>query len=178
MQIFPALPVPGLISSPFVIPNDGINAQHRGTSASGFHRIERGFRAAEKAARFGLPPRVHDDRFAFANRLVIPAPDFRFDRFANGSHVLEVIVIFFRLVAAGFAQHADRSRRSVKNINVEPFSDAPRASGIGELRHTFIENACGGESEWAIDDVGMPGDPANVGHTPVNVVEVNVLVIL
>ncbi len=46
----------------------------------------------------------------------------------------------------------------------------------GELRHAFIENAGGGQSERTVDDVGVAGDPADVGHTPVNVGGMDVLI--
>ena len=92
--------------------------------------------------------------------------------------MLEAIVVFLGLVGAGFAQHADGGGRSVEDVDVEAFGDAPGAARIGELRHAFIENAGGAERKRAVDDVGMPGDPADVGHAPVDVFGVDVLVIL
>ena len=160
------------------IPDDGIDAEDGGAGAAGLHGIERRLRAAEESARFGLPPGIDDDRFAFADRFVIPAPDFRLDRLADRGHVLEVIVIFFRFVAAGFAQHADGGRRGVKDVDVETLGDAPRTRGIGILRHAFVEDAGGAERQRAVDDVGVARDPADVGHAPVDVFGMNVLVIL
>ena len=131
MQMLPALPEPAFTSFSVLVPDDGINAKDRRTRAAGLHGIERGLCAAEEAAGFGLPPRVDDDRFAFAHDFVIPAPDFRLDRLAHRGHVLEVIVVFFRLVAAGFAQHADGGGRSVEDVDVETLGDAPRAAASG-----------------------------------------------
>ena len=109
---------------------------------------------------------------------MIPLPDFRLDGFADGGHVLEVVVIFLRLVAAGLAQHANSGRRSVENVDVEAFRDAPGTSGIGKLRHAFVKNAGSGQRHRSIDDVGVAGDPADVSHAPVHVVGMDVLVIL
>src|SRR5579859_1721472 len=162
----------------FFIPNNRINAEGGRSSTAGLHGVERRFGAAEEAAGFGLPPGVDDDRLAFADDLVIPAPDVRFDGLAHGSHVLEVVVVFFWLVAAGFAQHANGGGRSVKDVDVEALCDAPGTTGVGKLRDAFVEDGSGGESQRAVDDVGVAGDPADVGHAPVNVFGMNVLVIL
>src|SRR2546430_1370717 len=91
----------------FLVPNDWIDAEDRRTGAARLHEVERRLGAAEESAGFRLPPGVDDDCFALANDFVIPLPDFRLDRFANGGHVLEVVVVIFRSVAAGFAKHAD-----------------------------------------------------------------------
>ena len=91
----------------FLVPNDRINSKHGWTGAAGLHEIESRLGGAKETAGFRLPPGVDDDGFALANGFVIPLPDFRLDRFADGGHVLEVVVVIFWLVAAGFAKHAD-----------------------------------------------------------------------
>ena len=132
----------------------------------------------EEAAGFGLPPGVDDDGFTFTDHFVIPAPDFRLDGFADRGHVLEAVVVLLGLVGAGFAQHADGGGRRVEDVYVEALGDAPRTARVGKLRHTFVENAGGGQSQRAIDDVGVAGDPADVGHAPVDIFGMNVLIIL
>src|SRR5205814_4265919 len=92
----------------FFVPNDRINAEDRGASAAGLHGIESRLGAAQEAPGFRLPPGVDDDGFALANDFVIPLPHFRLDRFADRGHMLEFVAVVFRLVEAGFAQHADR----------------------------------------------------------------------
>src|SRR5216683_41142 len=161
-----------------LIPNDRINSEHCGASASGFHEIKRRLGAAKETAGFRLPPGVDDDGFALANSLVIPLPDFRLDRFADGGHVLEFVVVILRRVGASFAKHANGGGGSVENVDVEAFGDAPGAAGVGELRDAFVKHAGGGQRERAVDDVGMAGDPADVGHAPVDIFGMNVLVIL
>ncbi len=161
-----------------LVPDDRINAENCGACAAGLHGIESGFRAAEEAPGFGLPPGVDDYGFPFANCFVIPTPNFRLDRFADSGHVLEMIVVLFRLVAAGFAEHADGGGRSMENVDVETLGDAPGTRGIRELRDAFVKDAGGAECERAVHDVGVAGDPADVGHAPVNVPGMNVLVIL
>jgi len=109
---------------------------------------------------------------------VIPAPDFRLDGLADGGHVLEAVVMFFGLLGARFAKHANGGGRGVEDVHIEAFGDAPGTPGIRELRDAFVNDAGGSKSERAIDDVGMAGDPADIGHAPVHVFGMNVLVIL
>src|SRR5580693_2048038 len=66
----------------------------------------------------------------------------------------------------------------MENVDVEAFGDAPGAANVRELRNTFVEHAGGGECERAVNDVRVAGDPADVGHAPINVFGMNVLVIL
>ena len=54
---------------------------------------------------------THDNRFALADDVVVPAPHLRLDRLAHGRHVLEVVVVLRRLVRAELAQHPDRENR-------------------------------------------------------------------
>src|SRR6267142_7005909 len=159
------------------IPDRRIDAECGGAGAAGFHQIERGFCGDEEAAGFGLPPGVHDDRFALADNFVIPLPDFRLDGLADGGHVLEVVVVLFRLVGTGFAEHSNGGGRSVEDVDVEALGDAPGAAGVWEVGDPSVEDAGCGESQRAVNNVGMAGDPADIRHAPVDVFGMNVLVI-
>src|SRR5882724_1084021 len=102
----------------FFIKDHRIDPRQCWSSAARLHRIDGRFGAAKETASLRLPPRVDDDRFAFADDLVIPLPYFRLNRFAHGRHVLEVVVVFRRLVRPGFAQHADRCRRGMEDVYI------------------------------------------------------------
>src|SRR5207249_484556 len=52
-----------------------MDAGDRRPGAARLHRPHAGDRAAQKAAGFGLPPGVDDDRLALADDVVVPAPD-------------------------------------------------------------------------------------------------------
>jgi len=66
----------------------------------------------------------------------------------------------------------------VENVDVEAFGDAPGTAGVGELWDAFVEDTRGGERHRAVNDVGVPGDPADISHAPVDVFGMNVLVVL
>src|SRR5260221_8327597 len=66
----------------------------------------------------------------------------------------------------------------MEDVDGEAFGSAQGAPGVGKLRDAFIENTGGAKSERAVDDVGVAGNPADVGHAPVDVLGMDVLVIL
>jgi hypothetical protein len=149
-----------------------------GAAASRLHRLERRQRAAEEAAGLGLPPGVGDGGLALAHLRVVPAPDLGLDRLADRRHGLEVVVVLSRLLGAYLAQHPDRGRRGVEDVDAEFLGDPPRPAGVGIVRDALVDHGRSAESQRAVHDVGVAGDPAYVGHAPVHVVGVDVLVVL
>src|SRR5262249_49380393 len=146
-----------------------------GSRAPRFHGCKGGDGAAQEPAFFGLPPRVDYSRSALPHHVVIPPPYRRLDGLAHRGHMLEPVVIFRWLVVPGTPQRADRRRRSMENIYVEFFGNAPRAPGIRKSRKPLIYDTGGSERQRPVHDVGMTGDPTDIGHTPVNVLGMDVL---
>src|SRR5207248_1592515 len=72
-------------------------------AAARLHRFQGRQGAAQEATVLGLPPGVDDDRFALSDGVVIPAPDLRLNRLSHGGHVLEMVVVFLRLVGTELA---------------------------------------------------------------------------
>ena len=169
---------PRLDDLTLLVVDHGIDAEDARPAAARLHRLERRQRAAEEAAVLGLPPGVDDDRLAFADRLVVPAPDVRLDRLAHGRHVLEAVVVLGRLVRPHLAQHPDRRRRGVEDVHAEPLGDPPGAPRIRIRRHALVHDACRPERQRPVDDVGVPGDPADISEAPVGVLRMDVLVVL
>src|SRR6266545_5545514 len=161
----------------FVV-DHGIDPEDPRAAAPGLHRQQGGQGAAQEAAVLGLPPGIDDDRLALPDGIVVPAPDVRLDRLAHRGHVLEVVVVLGRLVRPEFAQHPDGGGRGVEDVHPEPLRDPPRTAGVRVGRHTLVHHTGGAERQWAVDDVGVPGDPPDVGEAPVRVLRVDVLVVL
>src|SRR5262249_57208376 len=97
----------------------------------GLNGVKRGHGAAEESAVRGWPPRVDDTRCALADNLVVPPPHCRLDGLAHRRHMLEVVVVFRRLIRPGAPQSADCRRGRMKDIDIELHSDPPRTPGIG-----------------------------------------------
>src|ERR1039457_7464250 len=126
-----------------LVVDHGIDAEDSGAAAARFHLIERRECAAQEPAILGLPPRVDDDRFAFAHDPVIPAPHLRFDGLAHRRHVLEVIVVLRWLIRSELAEHPDGGRRRVEDIHAKALCDPPGPTGIRIERHYLIHHARG-----------------------------------
>src|SRR5208337_2396466 len=155
--------------------DDRMNAGHAWPRASRFHRMKGRRRAAQEPAIFSLPPGVNDGCPTLAHRVVIPPPHRRLDRFAHRGHVLETVMIFRRLVGPGTPKCPYRGRRGVKDVDVEFFGDPPRTPGVGMSRKPLVHNRGGGEGQRPVDNIGMTGDPADIGHAPVDVLGMDVL---
>src|SRR6516165_6987643 len=63
----------------------------------------------------------------------------------------------------------------MEDVDVEPLSDPPRPPGVGEGRNPLVDYAGSGYGQWAIDNIRMPGDPADIRHAPVNVLGMDIL---
>src|SRR5215471_7507684 len=63
----------------------------------------------------------------------------------------------------------------MKDVDAELFRNPPRPSRIRIGRDTLVHDRGGAKYERPIDDVGMAGDPADIGHAPVDVFRVDVL---
>src|SRR5262249_43901924 len=109
-----------------LVVDDWIDAEHPWPAAARLHRLKRRQGAAEEAAVLGLPPRVDDHGLALADDVVVPAPDVGLDRFADRGHVLEAVAVTLRLVRPELAQHPDRRRGGVEDVDAEPLGDPPR----------------------------------------------------
>src|SRR5215216_4367218 len=169
---------PGLDLLAVLVVDHRVDAEDSRAAAAGLHRLQGRQGAAQEAAVLRLPPGVDDDRFALPDHLVVPAPDARLDRLAHRGHVLEVVVVLLRFVRPELAQHADRGGRGVEDVHSEFLGDPPGATGIRVGRHALVHDARRPERQGTVDDVGVPGDPPDVGEAPVRVVGVDVLVVL
>src|SRR3989442_5016870 len=105
----------GLDHIAFFIVDHGVHPKDSRAAAARLHRLQGRQGAAQEATVLGLPPAVDDDRFAFSDGVVIPAPDLRLNRLSHGCHVLEMVVVFLRLVGTDLAQHANRRPSRVED---------------------------------------------------------------
>src|SRR3989442_3137648 len=168
----------GLDHIAFFIVDHGIDPKDSRAAAARLHRSQSRQGAAQEATVLGLPPGVDNDRFALSDDVVIPAPDIWLNRLSHGCHVLEMVVVFLRLVGAGLAEHANCRRSGVEDGHAELLGDPPRTAGVGIQRHTFVHHTRRPKRQGTVDDVGVPGYPPDVGEAPVGVLGVDILVVL
>ena len=61
-------------------------------------------------------------------------------------------------------------------VDVELLGNPPGTAGVGIVGDAFIENAGGRQRQRPVHDVRVPGNPADVGHAPVDILRMDVLV--
>ena len=66
-------------------------------------------------------------------------------------------------------QRADRGRRGVEDVDLVLVDDLPEARDVGIVRHALEHQRGRAVGERAVDDVAVPGDPADIGRAPVDV---------
>ena len=66
-------------------------------------------------------------------------------------------------------ERADRGRRGVEDRDAVPLDDRPEPVLVRVVRRALVHDARRAVRERAVDDVGVAGDPADVGRAPVDV---------
>jgi hypothetical protein len=100
---------------------------------------------------------------------VVPAPGLGVDRLADGAEELEAreVVAFHGLVAVGH-EHAHGGGRGVEVGDAVLLDDLPPAVEVRVVGRAFVHHLRDAGHEGRVDDVGVSGDPADVGGTPVD----------
>ena len=121
-------------------------------------------------AGFGLPPGIDDRTAVVADDFAIPHPGLGIDRLADGAQQAQAVeLVLLGPLVAPLDEGADRRRRGVENVHFVAIDDAPEAVGLGKVRRAFVHQAGGAVLQRAVNDVAVPGDPADVGRAPVSV---------
>ena len=136
-------------------------------------RLRRGHarqRRDQDAAGLRLPPRVHDRAASLADHVVIPAPDLGIDRFADRTQDAQAATrVALHMLVAGLRDRAQRGGRGVQDGDAEIVDHAPVATRIGIHRRGLEHHGGGAVRERAVEDVRVPGHPADVGRTAIDV---------
>ncbi len=124
----------------------------------------------EDGAGFGLPPGVDDGAAVVADLLAIPHPRFGIDGLADGAEQAERVELeLFDVLVAPLDEGADGGGRGVEDGDLVVVDDLPEAGEVGPVGRAFVhEHGCA-VLQRAVDDIGVAGDPADVGRAPVDV---------
>src|SRR5690606_12413432 len=120
--------------------------------------------------RLGLPPGIDDRAAALAHYAVVPEPGLGVDRLADRAEQAQRFPAraLHRLLARA-DERADRRRRGVEDADLVLVDDLPEPGGVGVVGHALEHEGRGAVAERAVDDVAVPGHPADVGRAPVHV---------
>jgi hypothetical protein len=101
---------------------------------------------------------------------MIPHPGLGIDGFADcAEQAQRAQAVPVHVVVTPAHESADGRGRGVKDRDPVAVDDVPEAVGLRVVRRALIHEHGGAAGERAIDDVAVPGDPADVGGAPVNV---------
>ena len=129
-----------------------------------------GQRADHDPPGLGLPPGIDDRARAAADVLAVPHPRFRVDRLADGPEELQRRqVVLGRFGCSPLHERSDGGRGRVELGDLVLLDDRPQPVVGREVGHAFVHHAGRAVGQWAVDDVAVPGDPADVGRAPVHV---------
>ena len=78
-------------------------------------------------------------------------------------------VVLLRVLRAPLHAGADRGRRGVEERHAVALADLPPDVLVRVVRRALVHHRGGAVGERPVDDVGVPGDPADVGRAPVDV---------
>ena len=77
--------------------------------------------------------------------------------------------MFLGPLVSPFYECANRSGSCVEDAYLMAVDDVPETIGFGKVWRALIHQAGSAVLQRAVDDVAVPGDPADVGGTPVSV---------
>ena len=127
-------------------------------------------RGDHDVAGLRLPPRVDDRAALAADDLVVPEPRLRVDRLADRPEQPQRgQVVLLGVLGAPLDARADRGRRGVEDRDVVAVHERPPDVLVRVVRRALVHHRRAAVGERPVDDVGVPGDPADVGRAPVDV---------
>ena len=140
-----------------------LHTEERTVRTPRLQRHRTGKRSDHKTAGLGLPPGIHDRTPVATDLLVIPDPRFRVDRFAHGSENLEAGQIILRRPLVSLPdQRPDSGGRGIELGDLELVDHLPVPTGVRVQRGALEHHAGGPVGEWAVHDVTVTRNPADV----------------
>src|SRR5215467_6548460 len=153
----------------------GVDARERERGGAGLERGETGQRRDEDVARLSLPPRIDYRTTASADDLPVPNPRLWIDRFTDGSEQPETREIApLRELLAPLHEGSDGSGRRVADRDAVLLDDAPESVLVRVVGRALVHDGRRAVRQGPVHDVGVAGNPADVGGAPVDVAVVQI----
>ena len=146
------------------------DARQRHLRAARLRLGDTGQRRDHDRPGLGLPPRVDDRGGIRSDDFAVPHPRFGVDGLADRTEQTDRRQIeLLRDLATELHERADRGRRGVEDRDAVLLHDLPPAAGVRGIRRAFVEHLGRTVGEGAVRDVGVSGDPPDVGGAPEHV---------
>src|SRR4051812_47116905 len=147
-----------------------LDARQRRAGRPRLHVLQPGQRGDEDRARLGLPPGVDNWAALAADHVVVPEPGLRVDRLSDRAEEAQAgEVVLLRMLDAPLHARADRRRGRVEDRDLVALDQVPPDVLVRVVRRALVHHRRAAVGQRPIDDVGVPGDPADVGRAPEDV---------
>ncbi len=154
----------------FAIDDDRLDAEERPGRRTRLQGRCAGQRRYQDAAGFRLPPGVDDRRALVADDIIVPKPCFRIDRLADRAEEAQRFAARSLDVAVALAhQRADRRRGRVEDVDFVLVDDLPEARRVGVVRYALEHQRRRAVGERAVENIAVPGHPADIGGAPIDI---------
>ena len=155
---------------PLLVEDVGIDAGERPRGRPGLQAGDAGQRCDQDAPGLGLPPGVDHRAALAADVLEVPHPGLRVDRLADRAQQAQGRqVMAGRVLVAPLHEGADGGGGGVEDRRLVALDDRPPPLLVGEVGRPLVHDRRRPVGEWAVDDVGVPRHPADVGGAPEDV---------
>ena len=145
---------------------------HRRAGLAGGHA---GQGADHDRAGLGLPPGVDDGGAVATDDVAVPDVGLGVDGLTDRAEDAQRgQVAGVGDLAALLHERADRGGRGVEERDAVLLDDVPPSATLGGVGGALVEHLRDAVGQRAVDDVGVAGDPADVGGAPVDVVVLEV----
>src|SRR4051812_17021666 len=153
-----------------LVDDSGLYARQRRAGRPRLHVLQPGQRGDEDRARLGLPPGVDNWAALAADHVVVPEPGLRVDRLSDRAEEAQAgEVVLLRMLDAPLHARADRRRGRVEDRDLVALDQVPPDVLVRVVRRALVHHRRAAVGQRPIDDVGVPGDPADVGRAPEDV---------
>lgn len=112
-----------------------------------------------------VPERIDNCTLLLADVVVIPSPGFGVDRLSDTTeHPQRAKIVALEMVLTQPAKEPDRGGRSIELGDLVALDNVPVTRGCRVDGRALEYGRGDAVEERAVDDVSVPGDPADIGH--------------
>src|SRR5579871_4541325 len=155
----------------FVIDNLGGHTGQRTSRGTGLSGRSTGNRGDHDGSGFGLPPGIHNRAALFANNGVVPLPSSGIDWLTYGTKKAQRgKIVTLGPVISLTDKRTNGGRRGIEGGNAILLNQTPEAIELGPIGSAFIHKRGCASGQRTKDNIRVPGDPADIGGAPINVV--------
>ena len=141
-----------------------LDAKEREGAGTGFRRMGAGKSSQENSTSLGHPPSIANRSFSVTADRVIPLPRLWADRLSDRSHHPQTRpVVLLDPATSSALQGSNGGRSGVEVGELVSLDHVPEPRRVWEGRDAFKEQCGYSKRERAIKQIGMSGDPTNVG---------------